>query len=216
MKTMRKILERKCGAIGWNVLRAVFILSFFHSFILLVSCSEQEDVEADEYANWQARNEAYIADIATKCQRIKNFTKDQNAEGDISDYVYYEVLEQGTGTESPYYSDTVRISYRGRLIPTTNYPEGYVFDQTYVGAFSWQTTGVATSQVVGFVDGFTTALQHMHRGDRWRIYIPYQLGYNKTEKTDIPVYSTLIFDLALIDFSHPGYSMPTWSARQAK
>ena len=184
--------------------------------IPLTSCSEQEDEEADEYANWQARNEAYIADIATKCQRIKNFTKDQNAEGDISDYVYYEVLEQGTGTESPYYSDTVRISYRGRLIPTTNYPEGYVFDQTYVGAFSWQTTGVATSQVVGFVDGFTTALQHMHRGDRWRIYIPYQLGYNKTEKTDIPVYSTLIFDLALIDFSHPGYSMPTWSARQAR
>ena len=182
------------------------------------SCSESEDEEADEYANWKSRNEAYIANIATTYKRLKNYTKDLEAEGNVSDYVYYEVLEEGDDTESPYYSDTVRVSYRGRLIPTTSYPEGYVFDQTFVGDFSWQTTGIATSQVAGFVDGFTTALQHMHRGDRWRIYIPYQLGYNKTGKSSagVPGYSTLIFDLALIDFSHPGYSMPRWSAREMR
>ena len=193
-----------------------FLPLFLFSFLPLLSCSESEDEVTNEYANWQTRNEAYIADIAKKCQRVKVFTKDQQAEGPVSDYVYYEVLEQGEGGESPYYSDTVRISYRGRLIPTTSYPEGFVFDQTYTGQFSWQTTGVSTSLTNGFVDGFTTILQHMHRGDRWRVYIPYQLGYNTTKKDNIPVYSTLIFDIALIDFTHPGYSLPRWSSRQAK
>jgi len=193
-----------------------FLPLFLFTFLPLLSCSESEDEVTNEYANWQTRNEAYIADIAKKCQRVKVFTKDQQAEGPVSDYVYYEVLEQGEGGESPYYSDTVRISYRGRLIPTTSYPEGFVFDQTYTGQFSWQTTGVSTSLTTGFVDGFTTILQHMHRGDRWRVYIPYQLGYNTTKKDNIPVYSTLIFDIALIDFTHPGYSLPRWSSRQAK
>ena len=193
-----------------------FLPLFLFTFLPLLSCSESEDEVTNEYANWQTRNEAYIADIAKKCQRVKVFTKDQQAEGPVSDYVYYEVLEQGEGGESPYYSDTVRISYRGRLIPTTSYPEGFVFDQTYTGQFSWQTTGVSTSLTTGFVDGFTTILQHMHRGDRWRVYIPYQLGYNTTKKDNIPVYSTLIFDIALIDFTHPGYSLPRWSSRQAR
>ena len=193
-----------------------FLPLFLFTFLPLLSCSESEDEVTNEYANWQTRNEAYIADIAKKCQRVKVFTKDQQAEGPVSDYVYYEVLEQGEGGESPYYSDTVRISYRGRLIPTTSYPEGFVFDQTYTGQFSWQTTGVSTSLTNGFVDGITTILQHMHRGDRWRVYIPYQLGYNTTKKDNIPAYSTLIYDLALIDFTHPGYSLPRWSSRQAK
>ena len=193
-----------------------FLPLFLFTFLPLLSCSESEDEITNEYANWQTRNEAYIADIAKKCQRVKVFTKDQQAEGPVSDYVYYEVLEQGEGGESPYYSDTVRISYRGRLIPTISYPEGFVFDQTYTGQFSWQTTGVSTSLTNGFVDGFTTILQHMHRGDRWRVYIPSQLGYNTTKKDNIPVYSTLIFDIALIDFTHPGYSLPRWSSRQAK
>ena len=193
-----------------------FLPLFLFTFLPLLSCSESEDEVTNEYANWQSRNEAFIADIAKRCHRVKTYTKDQLEEGNAADYVYYEVLEQGNGGDSPYYSDTIRISYRGYLIPTTSYPEGFVFDQTYTGQFSWQTTGVSTSLTTGFVDGFTTILQHMHRGDRWRVYIPYQLGYNTTKKDNIPVYSTLIYDIALIDFTHPGYSLPRWSSRQAK
>jgi FKBP-type peptidyl-prolyl cis-trans isomerase FklB len=52
------------------------------------------------------------------------------------------------------------------------------------------------------VDGFSTALQNMHRGDYWRVIVPYQLGYNKESKTGIPAYSTLVFDIWLVDFWH--------------
>ena len=48
--------------------------------------------------------------------------------------------------------------------------------------------------------GKTVFLQHMRRGDRWLVYIPYQLGYDSATNGAIPAYSTLIFDLALLDF----------------
>ena len=40
----------------------------------------------------------------------------------------------------------------------------------------------------------------MHRGDYWRVTIPYQLGYGTSDNGAIPAYSTLIFDLWLQDF----------------
>jgi FKBP-type peptidyl-prolyl cis-trans isomerase FklB len=52
----------------------------------------------------------------------------------------------------------------------------------------------------GVVTGFGTALMRMHRGDRWRVYIPYQLAYGSSARSSIPAYSTLIFDLQLEDF----------------
>ena len=44
----------------------------------------------------------------------------------------------------------------------------------------------------------------MHRGDHWTVYIPHQLGYGTSASGTVPAYSTLIFDLRLVDFSHPG------------
>ena len=79
--------------------------------------------------------------------------------------------------------------------------------------FDLRTTDVSNLAVKGYVDGFATALQHMHIGDQWRIYIPHQLGYGTTAKSSIPAYSTLIFDLVLIDFVSGSDKMEPWSAR---
>ena len=59
-----------------------FLPLFLFTFLPLLSCSESEDEVTNEYANWQTRNEAYIADIAKKCQRVKVFTKDQQRGAD--------------------------------------------------------------------------------------------------------------------------------------
>ena len=50
------------------------------------------------------------------------------------------------------------------------------------------------------VDGWTTALQHMHEGDVWEIWIPYSLGYgvngNVSQAGDtIQPYTTLVFQI---------------------
>jgi len=40
----------------------------------------------------------------------------------------------------------------------------------------------------------------MHRGEGWIVTIPYQLGYGTTESGVIPAYSTLVFEIFLMDF----------------
>lgn len=179
-----------------------------------VACSEEEDVEANEYANWQTRNEAYFLTLEDSLKRdgsqwkkIKSFTKDDTSTGKPTDYIYVKVLETGTGTESPYYTDTVTTSYALRLMPTPQHPEGPLIQQTFYGnRFDWQTTGTFKTPLNSgslAVSGFVTALLHMHSGDRWRVYIPYEQAYGASEQTSIPAYSTLVYDLALIKFTHP-------------
>ena len=203
-------------------------LSFIicHLSFSVCACSESEDEATDEYANWQVRNEAYFATLedslsrgGSAWQKFKSYSKDQQAAGVNTDYIYVKVLERGSKTDSPLYTDTVRVSYRGRQIPSVSYPEGKVFDQTYYGTFNWQTAAVSKGVVSSYVDGFTTALLHMHPGDRWRVYIPYQLGYGENPRStsssseSIPAYSTLIFDLALVEYWQPGEKRPVWSSR---
>ena len=183
---------------------------------LLWSCSE-ESVKAGEYDNWQQRNEEAVDQWAanTSLRKIKTFTKNAAATGTNADYIYVQVLETGSGDDSPLYNDTARVAYRGRFIPTASYSEGYVFEQTYLGDFSWSTAGMTDFAITSSLrDGFSTALMNMHKGDRWRVYMPYQLAYGTTVSGSIPAYSNLIFDIALLDFWHPGDVHPSFKARK--
>ena len=184
-----------------------WLLVFLLSAGTVVSCSESDDEEAYEYANWQSRNDAFFATLEDSLSRggsvwkkIKAYTKDETTPGVNTDYIYIKVLKNGADGPSPLYSDSVRVAYRGRLIPSATYSEGYVFDQTYVGDYNPKTTAVSDNLASGFITGFTTALLHMKRNDSWRVYIPYQLGYGSSARSSIPAYSTLVFDLKLEDF----------------
>lgn len=182
----------------------------------MVSACSSDDSEEDEFANWQQRNNAVVNQWSNNSalRKIKSYTKDQTTGGTSNDYIYVEVLEEGAGTESPLFTDSVWVAYRGRLIPTISSPEGYVFDQSYTGDFSWRTADMAQFCVGSLVSGFSTALMQMHRGDRWRVHIPYHLGYGSSSKTSIPGYSNLIFDIALLDFWHPGETRPEFKSRE--
>ena len=129
-------------------------------------------------------------------------------------YIIAHVEQAGTGTTSPLYSDSVSMHYMGRLIPSTTYTSGLIFDKSWSSDTFNPTTSRPNHSCIGLrydaqgksaslVDGFTTALMSMHRGDHWTIYIPNQLGYGATSAGLVPAYSTLIFDLRLVDFSHP-------------
>ena len=192
------------------------MLFTIHCSLFTISCSE-DDSTTDEFANWQERNDATTDQwAASGMRKIRVFTQDDTATGKSSDYIYVQVLESGDGTESPLYTDTVRVAYRGRLIPTTNYTDGFVFDETYLGDFSWHTAGMSTMAISGstsLVSGFATALMNMHKGDRWLVCIPYQLGYNAASQGSVTAYSDLIFDIALLDYWHPGDTRPAFRAR---
>ncbi|MDE5782930.1 MAG: FKBP-type peptidyl-prolyl cis-trans isomerase [Prevotella sp.] len=206
----------------YRVKKLVKVLPFYLvAFWLITACSEDTG-EVDDYANWEERNEVYFASLTDSLRndpihwsRIKSFSLDSQTEGAATDYIYVKTIASGEGSESPLYTDSVRVSYQGRVIPTVSYPQGYVFDGTVYGDYSLATNATTRMKISSLIIGMQTALLHMHRGDYWRVYIPNELGYKSQDQTNsgIPPYSTLIFDLTLIDFSPVGESMPVWSAR---
>ena len=189
----------------------------------VVSCSESDDdPTAEEFSDWQARNDAFFASLqdslsrdASRWKKFKSFTKNEKTAGDNTEYVYVKVIDGESYSEGcPIYTDSVRVAYRGRLLPSTTYIDGYVFDETYAGSYNFDTTSVLDAPVNSFVDGFATALLHMRKGERWRVYIPYQLGYGTGGSTSIPGCSVLVFDLVLIDYVTAEDSFYPWTSRR--
>lgn len=176
-----------------------------------VSCSE-DDNTVEEFPNWQETNTAYFNDVLATARAnadgswkvFKTWSKEDTIQGIPADYIAVKVLEEGTGSGCPMYTDSVRLHYRGRLIPSTPYADGFVFDETYDGEFSPETCTPVSMLTMNQIDGFATALQHMHIGDRWKVYIPYQLAYGESKHGSIPEYSALIFDIYLCGYYRPG------------
>lgn len=98
----------------------------------------------------------------------------------------YEVLESGKG-DSPKASDNVEVHYTGKLI------DGTVFDSSVE-------RGVPASfGVTQVIPGWVEALQLMHEGDKWRLYIPSDLAYGPNGAGGvIGPNITLIFDVELL------------------
>ena len=162
--------------------------------LALASCKEEDDA-VEEYANWQNTNDAFFSRLVSE-----NTMPTVGYTLSYYDNIVAEKLEQGSGTTSPLLTDSVKVHYVGHLLPSTSYPQGLVFDRSYVGNFDPELATPTKLSVLNVVKGFSTALMRMHRGDYWRIYIPYQLGYGGTARSSIPAYSTLVFDLRLEDF----------------
>jgi len=184
-----------------------------HLSFCLCACSESRGT-VDEYDDWQNRNEAYFERIyqqasGSSAMRVLpkwslGAAQGVQLSGSHTDYIIAEVLESGEGDSSPLYTDSVEVHYVGRLMPSTSYPEGYVFDKSYAQSFNEDVSPSKMMGVSGLTRGFATALMYMHRGDHWRITVPYQLGFGATASSTIPAYSTLIFEIRLVDFWSKG------------
>lgn len=190
---------------------------------LFTACSESDE-EAGEFDNWQSRNDTYFANIYNTAKSdtvtykiIRQWSLLDGVDVNVYDHIVAEVLNEGTGSGCPLYTDSVRVHYEGRLMPSTSYPGGYVFDKSWTGEYNLATNSPATFAVNSVVDGFATALMSMHIGDRWRVYIPYQLGYGTSDysssSTTIPGGSTLIFDITLVAYYRPGTTVSESSAK---
>ncbi len=174
------------------------------------ACDETE--EAGEFDNWQVRNEAFIDSIAKVARANADgdwkiflaYGLIDSLQWDNQYYVYCNVIEEGEGNETPLFNDTVLVNYRGRLIPTKSYSLGYIFDESYTGALDPATDVPSKLNLAGCVRGWTTAMTQMVKGDIWRVYIPSELGYGQSGQGAIPGYSTLVFDMNLIDFENIG------------
>jgi FKBP-type peptidyl-prolyl cis-trans isomerase FklB len=99
----------------------------------------------------------------------------------------YKVIKSGSGA-TPGGQDMVLAHYRGTLI------DGEEFDSSYSrGAPS----SFPVNRVIG---GWTEALQLMQIGDKWELYIPYDLAYGSQGNAGAGIagYSALVFEIELV------------------
>ena len=125
---------------------------------------------------YRQRNEAFLAE-----KRMQEGVKE------LRGGVLYEVL--ATGAEGPTAGprSVVTCHYRGSLI------SGETFDDSFVRKCP------EAFRVNDLISGFQIALVNMHVGDHWRVYIPWEMGYgNRGAGSQIPGYSTLVFEIQLI------------------
>lgn len=203
-----------------------YLFLLMMSAFLLASCSETEDESDNEFANWQERNEQAFADTLAYARQhegsgewkvirkwsLQNQTPNVDVNGnplspvyDDTDNLVVRVIEKGSGSDLPMFTDSVRVSYRGQILPSSSYPAGYVFDATFSGTYDKKTALTVNMLISGLTDGFATAMLNMHIGDHWMLYVPHQLGYGSQDQTSsgIPAYSMLRFEVVLDAYYRP-------------
>ena len=96
----------------------------------------------------------------------------------------YEVIKLGDGGPKPTANSDVEVRYRGELI------DGTVFDEA---------TTPVTLNLGGVIKGWTEGVQLMSVGDKYRFYIPSELGYGEQGAgNDIKPNAALVFDIELV------------------
>lgn len=98
----------------------------------------------------------------------------------------YEIIEATIG-QKPKATDKVKVHYEGTLT------DGTVFDSSYKRG---EPITFGLNQVI---KGWTEGLQLMSIGSKYKLYIPYQLGYGaQGAGAAIPPYAALIFTVELL------------------
>ncbi len=100
--------------------------------------------------------------------------------------IYYKVIKSGNSSApSPNRGSVVTAHYTGKTI------NGKTFDSSRGGV-------APAFRLRELIPGWIIALQKMHPGDRWEVYIPAEQAYGKVNQPGIPGGSTLIFDIELL------------------
>ena len=159
---------------GWDINVSCPPIFFVFSF-LCISLRRTKNI-------FMAKKEEY---------KIKNqeFLKEISAEEGVVTYpsgILYKVINSGDGKVSPVDRSIVTVHYRGTLINDRE------FDN------SWKRSCPEALRLTDVIDGWRIALKLMHVGDRWMVYIPYELGYGTRTSGPIPGFSTLVFEIELL------------------
>lgn len=189
-----------------------FILLF--AFIAIVtgfsSCLNTED-PFEQYRSWYVQNENYF----TKLQKSGTYEVDSIPLNEGGGIILKKVLKKGTGTVNPYFNSSVKVYYTGkRLKDGSDATEDMItFDTTFKitnvpgsnPSIPLDDEGLkeynnpATFAVNSLIKGWTYALQHMVVGEKAEVVIPWILGYGIQGNGSIPPYSTLIFEIELVE-----------------
>ena len=162
-----------------NRLRAALAIAGL-ALLPLGACSKK-DSGAVAYATQSSARSAKAA-----AAWLANNARDPGVKA-LPDGLQYRIVRAGPADGPlPRAGDDVRVNYEGALV------DGTIFDSSYGRG----QPGVFT--VGELVPGWNEALQLMHPGDIWYLYIPPSLGYGPTDRGPIPGNSVMVFKMELI------------------
>lgn len=191
-------------------------------FVNEISTSYESGTDPNLKAITAETNPELGRQIELYYRKYGNFYTDADSQWDEA---YFPEGVETRLDRSPIYTDKVLVFYRGMLmtdegvleeLPIENFiTSGYNrlvnFDSNFskyhsapqidkdFNRLSSSNQDRFLMTVGETVPGFATMLQFMKPGDRVEVIIPYKYGYGDGSKGSIPGYSTLIFDLTLID-----------------
>ncbi|MDR1722440.1 MAG: FKBP-type peptidyl-prolyl cis-trans isomerase [Tannerella sp.] len=177
-------------------MKRIFTILFLTATLAAVFSSCKDDDDDKGAQAWMLANQQAINAIKSNPEYTE--LPSPGNEGSI----YYKVITKGTGAKI-YYTSTVSCYYKGWFAADHTYysiKNGDVFQKLLYG------DGPAFTAVVGtdVISGWKTALENMVEGDKWEIWVPYQLGYGSSDRTDsngyvsIPGYATLVFEIEVV------------------
>lgn len=158
---------------------------------LKVSDSEAQTIVQDFFKKQEEKQRAAAAEAGKTAREAgeKYLAENAKKEGVVTlpSGLQYKVLTEGNG-KKPKATDKVKCHYEGMLI------DGTLFDS------SIQRGEPATFPLNGVIAGWTEGLQLMAEGSKYRLFIPYNLGYGERGAgASIPPYAALVFDVELIE-----------------
>ncbi|MBV4453359.1 MULTISPECIES: FKBP-type peptidyl-prolyl cis-trans isomerase [Pseudomonas] len=147
-----------------------------------------EQILAQHEAQNEADTQVPESEKALLAERLF-LSKEKAAKGvrELADGILLNELTPGTG-EKPKASDQVQVKYVGRL------PDGTVFDQS---------TQPQWFRLDSVINGWSSALQQMPVGAKWRLVIPSAQAYSADGAGElIPPYTPLVFEIELLGIRH--------------
>ncbi len=176
----------------------LYLLTAICLVIFFASCDKDESFDAQ----WKANNETAFAKISND----PSYTKLESQSG--LGYIMYKEIEDGNTDKSPMFTDKVSILFTGwyknywdRDNKFTNEDGNLITNQIIFDSTANRGDRPSQALVSSYVDGFATALQYMEIGDKWEIWIPWNLGYGafQNPNSGIRGHTTLVFEIELVD-----------------
>ncbi len=163
------------------------ILFVLLSLILLVGCDER-------FMSWKDYNEEWIVAQRDKLGIDTNVVECEILPSGVlieKYHIGYGAIPKPTIDPETGISSGIKVKYTGWLV------DGTCFDYTDSLGVSFYLSEV--------IEGWQEAISRMPQGSYWRVYIPYDKAYGEVGSKglygnfSVPPYSTLIFDIDLID-----------------
>lgn len=144
--------------------------------------------QADQLIRREMQRMAQKKNQSTIDEGVKFMAQNAKREGvkQTASGIQYEVVTQGSGPTATL-ADVVKVHYDGTLL------NGQKFDSSRDRGQPYQT------RLNEVITGWTEILQLMSQGARYKVWIPYQLGYGNQGNGSIPGGATLFFDMELVE-----------------